>query len=184
MRLVRFVYNKLFVHGGKFTSSISEQDMIQIGMVGLCKAVITFNESFGSKFSTYAVQVISNEMLMEVRKQFPQGYRRTNKTRKYITPPHTLSLEHGYRNNMGQYTVIDIEDHASIDFVQEIERQQSIRYSIEALSLLGTQEREIIVLCILQNLTQKEAGCILGISQSYASRLLKASLQKLRTMAG
>ena len=135
------------------------EDLISIGTIGLVKAINTFKADKNIKLATYASRCIENEILMYLRKN--------NKIR------YEISL-------LGD--IVGTDD----DLVeQEMLKSDQKKIFYEALKELNEREKEILILRYgLSNndeLTQKDVADLLGISQSYISRLEKKIIKKLRS---
>lgn len=135
------------------------KDLFSIGLIGVVKAVNTFNPNKGVKFSTYATPIIQNEILMSFRK-------------KQIIP--AFSLDEPY----------DLKNGESVDFSEMIADSRRFEEEViadiqleQVFSKLNEREKEIIDL-IIWGKTQKEIAEICGISQSYVSRIIKAAYKK------
>ena len=166
LRLVVYIAKKFDSTG------INVEDLISIGTIGLIKAVNTFVPSKGIKLATYASRCIENEILMFLRK---------NQNRR-----HELSIDEplnsdGDGNELLLSDVLGTEpDTVSRDLESDAERSMVQR----AVSHLQERERLIMELryglCGKKEHTQKEVADIIGISQSYISRLEKRILKSLR----
>ena len=166
LRLVVYIAKKFDSTG------INVEDLISIGTIGLIKAVNTFVPSKGIKLATYASRCIENEILMFLRK---------NQNRR-----HELSIDEplnsdGDGNELLLSDVLGTEpDTVSRDLEHDAERSM-VRRAVSHL-----QERERLIMELRYGLggrrehTQKEVADIIGISQSYISRLEKRSLKSLR----
>lgn len=138
-----------------------DEDLFSTGFVGVVKAVNTFNPDKGFTFSTYAAQIIRNEILMIFRK-------------KRIIP--SFSLDEPY----------DLGNGESVDFSEVI--ADGRRFEEEVIAdmqfnqfflRLNEREKKIITLS-MQDKTQNEIAEICGLSQSYASRIIKSIYRKWR----
>ena len=153
-------------------TGINIEDLISIGTIGLIKSVNTFNSGKKIKLATYASRCIENEILMYLRKIG------TQKTEVSFDEP----LNTDWDGN--ELLLSDIlgteEDEVSRSLEDDAER----RVLREAVDLLEGREKEIIVLRFGlrggQEYTQKEVADMLGISQSYISRLEKRTIERLR----
>lgn len=148
------------------------EDLISIGTVGLIKAINTFRPDKSIKLATYASRCIENEILMYIRKN---GGQRT-----------TVSLDEPLNVDWdgNELLLSDVlgSDEESISFeLEQLEERALVR---NAVSSLAPRERELIELRYGmrtgQEMTQKEVADLLGISQSYISRLEKRILSSLR----
>lgn len=166
---------RLVVYVAKKYDSIqngSIEDLISIGTIGLVKAVNTFKMDKNIKLATYASRCIENEILMFLRKN--------NKLRQEISLDEPLNVD--YDGNELLLSDIVGTEH---DVVQEemTHRDQKEKFYQE-LKHLNSREKEILMmrygLVGHEELTQKDVAEVLGISQSYISRLEKKIIKKLR----
>ena len=136
-----------------------DEDLYSIGMIGVVKAVNTFNPDKGVKFSTYATPIIRNEILMTFRK-------------KRIIP--AFSLDESY--NLGNGESIDFSEMIADGrrFEDEVIANMQIK---KLLPKLIDREKKIISLK-MDGKTQKEIADILGLAQSYISRIIKSIFKK------
>ena len=153
------------------------EDLISIGTVGLIKAINTFRADKNIKLATYASRCIENEILMYIRK------RSNAKNEISIDEPLNVDWD-GNELLLGDVLGSD-EENVSDTLVQEEERMSLRR----AVASLPERERLIVELRFgfrgERELTQKEVADLLGISQSYISRLEKKIICELREqMAG
>ena len=147
------------------------EDLISIGTIGLIKAVETYKEDYGSRLATYAARCIENEILMYLRKN--------NKIRYEISLDEPLNIDYD-GNELLLGDIVGTDD----DLVeQEMLKSDQKKIFYEALKELNEREKEILILRYgLSNndeLTQKDVADLLGISQSYISRLEKKIIKKL-----
>lgn len=148
------------------------EDLISIGTIGLIKAIETFNVEKNIKLATYASRCIENEILMHLRK--------TNRTKSEISLDEPLNSD-ADGNELLLSDIMGTDAHIIIDNVErKIERQ----HMIEAVRTLNDRERYIMAcrfgLTGKMEMTQKEVADMLGISQSYISRLEKKIIAELR----
>lgn len=148
------------------------EDLISIGTIGLVKAINTFKADKNIKLATYASRCIENEILMYLRKN--------NKIRYEISLDEPLNIDYD-GNELLLGDIVGTDD----DLVeQEMMKSDQIKLFYEALKDLNEREKEILILRYgLSNhdeLTQKDVAKLLGISQSYISRLEKKIIKKLR----
>ncbi len=148
------------------------EDLISIGTIGLVKAVNTFNMDKNIKLATYASRCIENEILMFLRKN--------NKLRQEISLDEPLNVDYD-GNELLLSDIIGTDK----DIVQdEIEHNDQKEKFYHALHYLNPREQQILMmrygLIGHEELTQKDVAEILGISQSYISRLEKKIIKKLR----
>lgn len=166
LRLVVYI-SKKFENTG-----IGLEDLISIGTMGLIKAVNTFQPSKNIKLATYASRCIENEILMYLRK--------TSNTRHDISIDEPLNVD--WDGN--ELLLSDLLGTDSDIVSRDIENQVEKDILLDCVSQLSKREREIIELRFGLNnrpeKTQKEIADLIGISQSYISRLEKRIIKKLR----
>ena len=148
------------------------EDLISIGTIGLVKAINTFKADKNIKLATYASRCIENEILKYLRKN--------NKIRYEISLDEPLNIDYD-GNELLLGDIVGTDD----DLVeQEMMKSDQRKLFYEALKDLNEREKEILILRYgLSNhdeLTQKDVAKLLGISQSYISRLEKKIIKKLR----
>ena len=153
-------------------TGINIEDLISIGTIGLIKAVNTFNSSKKIKLATYASRCIENEILMHLRK--------TGSQRVELSIDEPLNTD--WDGN--ELLLSDILGTEEDEVCRPLEDDAEKRMLLEAVESLEGREREIIRLRFglegSREYTQKEVADLLGISQSYISRLEKRSLTRLR----
>ena len=159
----------------KFESkTASVEDMISIGTIGLIKAINTFNPDRCIKLATYASRCIENEILMYLR--------RNSKTRMEVSIDEPLNVDWDGNELLLSDILGTDEDVIYRDMEQEVEHKLLNR----AICKLSDRERTIVELRFGLNggdgeeKTQKEVADLLGISQSYISRLEKKIMKRLR----
>ena len=167
MRLVAHVTKKYSVNEDE------SEELISIGTVGLIKALSSFKADYGSRFATYAIRCIENEILMY--------YRSKKKTKSDVS----LFEPIGTDKEGNQIQLMDVIENDDIDVSNNILKNESIdklnKYIKEVLS-----EREYYILVqrygLLghEEMTQRQIAKILGISRSYVSRIEKRALDKLK----
>ncbi len=165
LRLVVYIARK-FENTG-----INIEDLVSIGTIGLIKAVNTFDPLKKIKLATYASRCIENEILMQLR--------RTNKTRTEVSFDEPLNVDWD-GNELKLSDVMGTEE----DIIyQKIEEDIDRTLLSLAMSKLSERERVIVELRFglagQEEKTQKEVADLLGISQSYISRLEKKILRRL-----
>ena len=165
LRLVVYIARK-FENTG-----INIEDLVSIGTIGLIKAVNTFDPLKKIKLATYASRCIENEILMQLR--------RTNKTRTEVSFDEPLNVDWD-GNELKLSDVMGTEE----DIIyQKIEEDIDRTLLSLAMSKLSERERVIVELRFglagQEEKTQKEVAYLLGISQSYISRLEKKILRRL-----
>ena len=153
-------------------TGVNIEDLISIGTIGLIKGVNTINSSKKIKLATYASRCIENEILMYLRKLAGQ------KTEVSFDEP----LNTDWDGN--ELLLSDILGTEEDEVCRALEDDAEKRVLLEAVELLEGREKEIIVLRFGlaggQEYTQKEVADMLGISQSYISRLEKRIIERLR----
>ena len=155
-------------------SGVPSEDMVSIGTIGLIKAVNTFTPERSIKLATYASRCIGNEILMYLR--------RNNKTKLEVSIDEPLNVDWDGNELLLSDILGTEEDTIYKDLEQEAER----KILIKALNLLSARERSIIQMRFGigtvdgEEKTQKEVADLLGISQSYISRLEKKIMVRLR----
>lgn len=166
LRLVVYIAKKFESTG------IGVEDLVSIGTIGLIKAVNTFCPNKKIKLATYASRCIENEILMFLRK--------SSQYRNELSIDEPLNID--YDGNELLLSDILGTDGDIVNKGIETEAERQILRS--AVSELGEREREIMEmrfgLIDGKEKTQKEVAEIIGISQSYISRLEKKIIKKLR----
>ena len=166
LRLVVYIARK-FENTG-----INVEDLISIGTIGLIKAINTFNPEKNIKITTYASRCIENEILMYLRKN------QTSKVEISIDEPLNVDWDGN------ELLLSDILGTDSDITYQRIEREVDVNLLRTAMHTLSAREQEIMRLRFglmgNKELTQKEVADILGISQSYISRLEKRIIKRLK----
>ncbi|KGA97772.1 RNA polymerase sigma 70 [Alkalihalobacillus alcalophilus ATCC 27647 = CGMCC 1.3604] len=166
LRLVVYIARK-FENTG-----INIEDLISIGTIGLIKAVNTFNPEKKIKLATYASRCIENEILMYLR--------RNNKTRSEVSFDEPLNIDWD-GNELLLSDVLGTED----DIITKgIEDKVDRKLLVKALHTLNEREKQIMELRFGlagdEEKTQKDVADMLGISQSYISRLEKRIIKRLQ----
>ena len=148
------------------------EDLVSIGSIGLIKGINTYKIDKNIKLATYASRCISNEILMFIRK---------NKKRKT-----EVSLEDAL-NYDAEGNELHLEDILGTDVElvpKEYESKIDKELLLKEISSLSDRDKEIMVLRYglynKEEFTQKEVAQILGISQSYISRIEKKVIKKLK----
>ena len=148
------------------------EDLVSIGTLGLIKAINTFRADKNIKLATYASRCIENEILMYIRKR--------SAARSEVSIDEPLNVDWD-GNELLLSDVLGSEEE-SVGF--ELEQEEERRTLRAAVARLAPRERLIIELRFgfggKQELTQKEVADMLGISQSYISRLEKKIIAELR----
>ena len=153
-------------------TGVSIEDLISIGTIGLIKAVNTFQADKNIKLATYASRCIENEILMHLRKISAQ--------RTELSFDEPLNTDWDGNELLLSDVLGTDEDEVSRPLEDDAER----RMLTEAIQTLSEREKQIILLRFGlpdgKEYTQKEVADLLGISQSYISRLEKRIIQRLR----
>ena len=149
------------------------EDLISIGTIGLIKSVNTYKMDKNIKLATYASRCIENEILMYIRKYSGQ------KAEVSIEEP----LSTDWDGN--ELLLEDVLGSDEEQIYKDLELEEDKKTIQKALLELSDREREIITLRFGlgkddKELTQKEVADLLGISQSYISRLEKKIIDRLR----
>ena len=168
LRLVVYIAKKFDNTG------VGVEDLISIGTIGLIKAINTFNPTKKIKLATYASRCIENEILMYLR--------RNSKTKMEVSIDEPLNVDWDGNELLLSDILGTEEDTIYRDLENEAERKLLIR----ALNKLSSREKMIVRMRFGldnpegQEKTQKEVADILGITQSYISRLEKKIMQRLK----
>ncbi len=166
LRLVVYIARK-FENTGIYI-----EDLVSIGTIGLIKAVNTFDTEKKIKLATYASRCIENEILMFLR--------RNNKIRVEVSFDEPLNVD--WDGN--ELLLSDVLGTDSDTIYRDIEDEVDRTLLYGALDKLSDRERRIMELRFglsgQQEMTQKDVADLLGISQSYISRLEKRIIKRLR----
>ena len=168
LRLVVYIAKKFDNTG------VGVEDLISIGTIGLIKAINTFNPTKKIKLATYASRCIENEILMYLR--------RNSKTKMEVSIDEPLNVDWDGNELLLSDILGTEEDTIYRDLENEAERKLLIR----ALNKLSSREKMIVRMRFGlddpegHEKTQKEVADMLGISQSYISRLEKKIMQRLK----
>lgn len=168
LRLVVYIAKKFDNTG------VGVEDLISIGTIGLIKAINTFNPTKNIKLATYASRCIENEILMYLR--------RNNKTKMEVSIDEPLNVDWDGNELLLSDILGTEEDTIYKDLENEVER----KLLIKAIGRLSSRERTIVQMRFGigttdgEEKTQKEVADLLGISQSYISRLEKKIMQRLK----
>lgn len=168
LRLVVYIAKKFDNTG------VGVEDLISIGTIGLIKAINTFNPTKKIKLATYASRCIENEILMYLR--------RNNKTKMEVSIDEPLNVDWDGNELLLSDILGTDEDVIYRDIENEVER----KLLGKAIGKLTDREQTIIKLRFGINMpdgkekTQKEVADLLGISQSYISRLEKRIMKRLK----
>jgi len=186
------------------------EELTQIGLIGLLKAILAFDPSYGTMFSTYAVPKIEGELrrylrdggLVRVSRKIYERAGLVRRTRR------ELSLSMGREPLLSEIAAalkLSVEEIAEADLafsgVDSLDREigedgdtleaflgetdDSLEENIavrDAVSRLPYEQREVILLIFYRGLNQTQAGKCLGVSQVQVSRLQKKALAALKKM--
>ena len=167
LRLVVYIAKK-FENTG-----VGVEDLISIGTIGLIKAINTFKSDKNIKLATYASRCIENEILMHLR--------RNSRIKTEVSIDEPLNVDWD-GNELLLSDILGTEE----DLVyKDIEDEVDLNLLEQAMDILSDRERTIIELRYGighddEEMTQKEVADLLGISQSYISRLEKKIIRRLR----
>lgn len=166
LRLVVYIARK-FENTG-----INIEDLISIGTIGLIKAVNTFNPEKKIKLATYASRCIENEILMYLR--------RNNKLRSEVSFDEPLNIDWDGNELLLSDVLGTDEDIITRGMEEKVDR----KLLVKALLSLNDREKQIMELRFglagEEEKTQKDVADMLGISQSYISRLEKRIIKRLQ----
>lgn len=168
LRLVVYIAKKFD------NTSVGVEDLISIGTIGLIKSINTFKPDKNIKLATYASRCIENEILMYLR--------RNNKTKLEVSIDEPLNVDWDGNELLLSDILGTDEDIIYRDMENEVERSLLLK----AINKLTDREKTIIRLRFGlghpdgQEMTQKEVASLLGISQSYISRLEKKIMKQLK----
>ncbi|MCI7274615.1 MAG: RNA polymerase sporulation sigma factor SigE, partial [Cuneatibacter sp.] len=168
LRLVVYIAKKFDNTG------VGVEDLISIGTIGLIKAINTFNSEKKIKLATYASRCIENEILMYLR--------RNSKTRLEVSIDEPLNVDWDGNELLLSDILGTEEDIIYRDIEDEVERN----LLLHAVNTLSEREKQIVELRFGLNrrdgkeMTQKQVADLLGISQSYISRLEKKIMKRLK----
>lgn len=148
----------------KDNTHLEFDDIVSLCQLGLVKAALKYNPDKGVKFSTYAIPSMDNEIKQEIRK-----------SRKIIS---AISIDTPF-NEYGDLSIKDAiadeKDYFSYLFIEDTLK--------DFIGCLTESERIVIMTKIsYPDATQEEYGKMLGISQSFYSRILKSAKKKLKEM--
>ena len=168
LRLVVYIAKKFDNTG------VGVEDLISIGTIGLIKAINTFNPEKNIKLATYASRCIENEILMYLR--------RNNKTKLEVSIDEPLNVDWD-GNELLLSDILGTDDDVCY---KDLENEVEMKALKSALGNLSERERIIVDLRYGlsdkdgEERTQKEVADMLGISQSYISRLEKKIIKRLK----
>lgn len=166
LRLVVYIAKKFE------TSGVGIEDLVSIGTIGLIKAVNTFRADKNIKLATYASRCIENEILMYLRK--------TSQLKNEVSIDEPLNVD--WDGN--ELLLSDILGSEPDTVNRGIELEDEKNLLIRTINSMNERERTIMAMRFGldggNEHTQKEVADILGISQSYISRLEKRIIERLR----
>lgn len=170
LRLVVFLAKKFE------SSGIDMEDLVSVGTIGLIKAINSFKSDKQIKLATYASRCIENEILMYLRK--------LSKRKAEVSLDEPLNVD-GDGNELLLADILGTDPDAIYNHVENQVERQLLE---EGLSRLSKREQQIIEMRFgldgENERTQKEVADILGISQSYISRLEKKIISRLKKEIG
>ena len=168
LRLVVFLAKKYE------NTKVDLEDLVSIGTIGLIKGIKTFSMDKNIKLATYASRCIDNEILMYLRKN--------KKVRTEVSFDESLSFDPDGNE-------LHLEDILGTDkdiVTKGIEDETEKAMVMSEISKLEPRDRDIIILRYglmgKEEMTQKEVADLLGISQSYISRIEKKVIKKLKNI--
>ena len=166
LRLVAHIIKKYYAAAG------DQDDLISIGVIGLIKAIRTFDPSKNTRLATYAARCVENEIFMHFR------------TLRRVSCEVSLSEPIDTDCEGNTLELMDILSSEEDMFENLLKSDKSALLRAYLQSELDAREREIMILRYGLNerrpLTQRETAERLGISRSYVSRIEKAAIEKLR----
>lgn len=177
-------------------------DLIQIGLIGLIKAIDRFDMSYEVQFSTYAVPLITGELrrflrddgIIKVSRSVKSIYYRVEKYRNEVAAacgrePTTAEICDALGES-AEDVIMAMEAGADVSCIDEVREETTgsdggdevIRhlYVSQLLNRLSANERRLIYMRYFENKTQGQIGELLGMSQVQVSRLEKRILKKMR----
>ncbi len=167
LRLVVYIAKKFESTG------VGLEDLVSIGTIGLIKAINTFKQDKNNKLATYASRCIENEILMYLRKNSAK--------RCEVSIEEPLNVDWD-GNELLLSDVLGSDEDMVYRNIESAEEKKIIN---EAVDMLNEREKVIIELryglCGRKAKTQKEVADMLGISQSYISRLEKKIISRLKS---
>lgn len=142
---------------------LTDEDMFQTGIIGLLKAINTFDTSKGYQFSTYAFPIVRNELLMAFRKS----------KRSVVA---AFSLDDNADIGKGEIVPYAEMIADGKDYEENVVNSMLAQQIFESL---GSREKHIFTMFFVESRTQSEISKALGISQSYVSRII-SSMGKIK----
>jgi len=167
LRLVVYIAKKFE------NTKLELEDLISVGAIGLIKAIKTYNYNKQIKLATYASRCIENEILMQLRK--------SSKQKLEVSLDEPLN----YDNEGNELHLSDILSNEEENVAKNLELDAEKQILWQSLDKLCPREQEIMKLRFglagKGEKTQKQVADLLGISQSYISRIEKKILGKIKT---
>lgn len=148
------------------------EELLEIGMIGLCKGALWYDSSKGYAVSTYLSKCIANELIMHLRKISKPTYK-------------AISLDENITDT-DNLTLLDVLEDERVNVERETEQTLLAIEINNLLSKLDDKERFVIIhkyeLNGAKRLKQGDVAAALGLSQSYISRVEKRALKKLKKL--
>lgn len=156
------------------TVNVSQDDLISIGTIGLIKGINTYKGDKNIKLATYASRCVDNEILMYLRKN--------RKRRMDVSLDESLSFDKE-GNELHLEDILGTEE----DIVtKNLEENDMRKIMLKEIGKLDKRDKQIMIMRYgldgSDELTQKEVANILGISQSYISRIEKKVINKISNL--
>ena len=155
-------------------AKVDLEDLVSIGTIGLIKGIKTYSMDKNIKLATYASRCIDNEILMYLRKN--------KKIKTEVSFEDSLSYD-------GEGNELHLEDVLGTDaniVTRPLEDEYEKSLVLEEINKLPPRDKEIMVLRYglgdREEMTQKDVAELLGISQSYISRIEKKTIRRLKTL--
>ena len=168
LRLVVFLAKKYE------NTKVDLEDLVSIGTIGLIKGINTFHRDKNIKLATYASRCIDNEILMHLRK--------IKKMKTEVSIDASLS----YDQDGNELRLEDILGTEADIVTKGVETEDDKKLMINEVLRLEPRDRDIMILRYgllgQEEKTQKEVADMLGISQSYISRIEKKVIKRLRSL--
>ncbi len=167
---IRYVYYFVYKYFNKTVRYDELEDLISIGIIGLIKAVETFDISKNYEFITYFNKIILNEILMYLRKR--------KKWNQVQSLQQVLVQNNNDRDLLLEDTISD-----NSDFLDDILEKNDLIELKKLFSILNNKEQEALNLYFGLNgkrYHQLEIAKMIGFSQSYTSRIIKNGIQKIK----
>ena len=168
LRLVVFLAKKYE------NTKVDLEDLVSIGTIGLIKGIKTYSMNKNIKLATYTSRCIDNEILMYLRKN--------KKVKTEISFEDSLSYD-GEGNELHLEDVLGTESNI---VTKPLEDEYERRIVLEEIERLAPRDKEIMILRYglgsKEEMTQKDVAELLGISQSYISRIEKKTIRRLKSL--